>query len=133
MSSQEDKEHDFVRARIVQFGQRTYGWFKTFIQTYSAIVGGSVWLRLKFKEPAPIEYAHLSSALVFLLFLISLVIIIDSHISWCGYRDRLYVLEPKVGPRKFKSLITPTLMLFVMAVATVGFVCFNPFEFVAPK
>ncbi len=129
----EDKQqYDFFTDQITRKGVATYDAFKLFLQMFSAIVGGSIWLRLQIDGEAPLSYEYLSDALVVLLALVGVVLVIDNARSWWRYRVRLVEIvgdsAHRVPPPKWDSVIAQFLMSVAMIAVTVMFVAFNPFK-----
>jgi hypothetical protein len=65
MTVSDDKQYDFVSSRVSDLANATHGGLKIFLPNFSAIVGGSIGLRLQIKAPAavPAAYVYLSDAL----------------------------------------------------------------------
>ena len=108
--------------------------FKLYAQLFSAIVAGSVTLKLQYAGQNVSQYARLADALVTLVGVVSAVIIIDNIRSWKLLRDRLSELagideEGKLvvpPPRIMTSIKAQGLMLIIILITTAGFWCFNP-------
>lgn len=108
--------------------------FKLFVQLFSAIVAGTVTLRLQFGEAESGKFALAADFLVFLVALVTIVIILDNIRSWIALRRRLSevagvrsdgapIIEP---PRVWTSFRIQGLMLLIVALTTAGFWIFNP-------
>jgi hypothetical protein len=107
--------------------------FRLFLQLFSAIVGGSIWLSIQVAEkPSRHTYARVSDLLVALLTLVTAVMVSEALRGWWGYRKTLSRFDTGQHripmPRK-RSLVTEIVMVACMVGAAVVFVWFNPFTF----
>ena len=128
-----DKDCELLTARLQAQETFIYGGFKLFVQMFSALVGGSVAVRLQYKGQVPTAFVHLSNWLAFLIVGASVIIILDAYRSWYGYRK---TLSSVAGTKSGKAIIkkpdlstastTPCIMVLVMVAAFLGYVLFNP-------
>jgi len=105
-----------------------YDGSKLFIQMFSAVVGGSVLLRLQNPKDIPPAFVWLSNCLVVLVATTSAWIIVDHYRSWRGYRRAQSKVAGAVPGPPTSSAWTLAVMLFVMAIALFGFIEFNTFS-----
>jgi hypothetical protein len=129
----DEKQYEFVTSQIAAQIERIVAGFKLFIQLFSAVVGGTVWLKLQIKEPIPAGYIWLSDALVSLITVTTFLMVLMNLLSWFGYRRAQCDLvgKNKVGSYivplpKWKSSLTELAMMFTMVAAMILFWCFNP-------
>jgi hypothetical protein len=105
---------------------------KLYIQIYSAIVGGSVWLSMGQGKNA--DYAFLSDLIVILLAIIVVVRIIDNIQSWLGYRELIGQLKVPDGsppikkPNLLQSGWTELTSIIGIIISAGLFLCYNPFQ-----
>src|SRR5260370_39791110 len=82
-----DKEYESVSAEVRLHTEKLFESFKLFIQMFSAIVGGSIWLSL---QPSiglrAHTYATISSLLVLLIAILCLVMVFQEKRTAMGYR-----------------------------------------------
>jgi len=102
--------------------------FKSFVQLFSALVGGAVALRLQYK--AHPTFACAADALALLITFTYCLLIFDAFRAWHGYRVRLSEVAGQdiIPPPHMTSMITVIVMIVVIVFAFVGFVFFNPFR-----
>jgi hypothetical protein len=108
--------------------------FKLYVQMFSAIVGGTVALRLQFGDEIPRAFATLADALAVLIFVASALITLENLRGWYGYRETLTKVAgtdeagaPIVpAPHLLKAGRVATGMIVAMAVAWIAFYAFNP-------
>jgi hypothetical protein len=128
----DDKQYEFVSEQIRFHVNKIYDSFKLFIQLFSAIVGGSVWLGLQDNSP---RFVVVSDVLVGLIAVVCLVTVFENNQAWRGYRKAQSRLGGKdeSGQDKIKgpSIWVSSLIEMVMALAiivAVGLFCrYNPF------
>ena len=129
----DDKQYEFVTRRISDLANATHSALKLFLPTFSAILGGSIWLRLQIKDSTPPSYAYLSDALILVLTAQCIVIVYDNHRAWWGYRMLLTKLlatsaHPAPPPVFWPTAIIELSMCLAMLGAGALFVIFNPFN-----
>ena len=104
--------------------------FKTFVQMFSAIVGGSIALRLASspeQQKLLTDIAPLATALVVFLGLVSVGLIADSFRSFLRHRTKLNTVSGNVVDLPdAQSGITIAIMVIVIVVCMVAFWCLNP-------
>lgn len=133
-SVSKDEEYKYVTSQIIKHIERSVDAFKLFAQLLSAIVGGSVWLRLQIRG-ADVHLLPtlgcLADILVFLIALICGVMIWDNYRAWYGFRTAQSDLVPHVKmPNKKKSETSKWTMIACMLLAFVLFSWFNPFTLI---
>ena len=109
-------------------------WFKLFVQIYSAIVAGSLVLRLQPENKVSAELIILSDLLVVLVAVATAGMMFDSWRAWRGHREKLTEVAgadatglPIIDPPDLRrSKRTLEIMVLGMVVAVAGFVFFNP-------
>lgn len=128
-----DKHFEFIASRVNQTSNDTEAGVKLFIPLYSAILAGSIWLRLQLKGVVvPPSYEYLSNGLVVLLTLVCIYIEYDNCRAWWGYRAELAKMTagtefPAPEP-KLSSCVIEGVLCFAMAAACILFWIFNPFS-----
>ena len=127
-----EKQYEFIAGAVNDRARATYDGLKIFLPTFSAIVGGTIWLRHQINTPIPVAYEYLSNVLVLLLTLISTTMVMMNLHSWRGYRKKLTELTagsdyPAPPPVLFPSAIMEGMMCLAMILACGLFVIFNPF------
>jgi hypothetical protein len=128
----DEKQYEFITKRIGELSNATEDGLKLFIPMFSAILGGSIWLRFQIKGPAPLEYKYLSNALMSLLTLVCIVIVLDNLRAWWGYRVDLAKLtegakHESKPPSIFPSAVIELVLCLAMAIACWMFITYNPF------
>jgi hypothetical protein len=128
-----DKHCEMLTDQIRDRNKHIMNAFKLYVQMFSAIVGGSVALRLQSAGKVPVSFSWLVDALALLVFLITAVIISDNVRGWHEYRQRLSEIagrdrnhNPIVPlPTLWKSKRVEVGMIGVMAISLVAFWLFN--------
>lgn len=121
-----------LSAAALMKSQATYEGFKLFVQMFSAVVAGTVFLRFD-KEPSkiPASFLDLTNAMAFLVTVVSGIIIYDAYRSWYGYRVKLAeIAGPGEVPSPSHTLSSTTLwaMYLAMGAALILFWMFNPLK-----
>jgi hypothetical protein len=134
-----DKEYEFVSSQVQEYNRRVADAFKLFVQLFSLIVGGSVWLSISIQsQPAAVKsasYARLSNILAVLVAVYCAFSVVENLRAWRGYRlaqCRLGGLDEKGNfrippPKVFKAASEEVAMIVTMSAATILFCYFNPF------
>ena len=128
-------EYEFASTQFRWCSDRIGNVFYVFVQTFSAIVAGSIYLSV---QPGVrqhvLSYAVLSDTAVSLSALVTLVLIWETHASRRGYRERISHLGGKDTEGKFhvplpKSprVLVEQVMTFAILAASLAFGVFNPF------
>lgn len=105
--------------------------FGTFLRLFSAIVGGSIWLRLQSDfSAASLHYEVLADVLVTLLFLQSWITVREHSRAYYSNKTlRSALTAAAETQRRVKILgLTERSMLFCMFIATILFFAANPFS-----
>ena len=128
----EDKQYEFITNRIGDLSNATEDGLKLFIPMYSAILGGSIWLRFQIKEAVPPHYTYLSNGLVCLLTIVCIYIVADNLRAWRGYHKDLAKLtktapNPSEVPPLFPSAFIEIVLCAAMTGACVVYIIWNPF------
>ena len=131
----DDKHCEILAAGIRDKSSAMYDGFKLFVQLFSGIVGGSILLRLQYRDQMPSKFVELSDFLVVFVVVTGAIIIGDNFRSLWEYRE---TLSKSAGNRAGKPVIprpdicwsgvTFFTMLGVMVLALIGFICFNPLQ-----
>jgi hypothetical protein len=133
LSNEKHCEMLSANARVALDAMR--GGFKMFVQLFSAIVGGSIALRLAGSDQAKLlaAVAPLADGLVVFVGAVSVLLIADSFRSFWGHRKKLTEVAGKNPNRKdvvpaptFLSGISVTIMGIVIVVCIVAFIRWNP-------
>jgi len=132
----DEKQFEFVSAQISFFGQRQLDVFKLFLQLFSAIVGGSIWISLnkEILDANKAKLAWLSIILVWLILFIISVFAGENLRSWHGYRKASARLDDDnpnqehriPPPRWWPRMMWEIVAISGMAVAALLFSIFNP-------
>lgn len=134
----DEKQYEFVTSQVAARDQKAADvHFKFFVQWFSAIVGGAMWLSMQpdIQPTARPIYRTLSDALIILLTIISIILVIDNFRAWRGYRTTHSKLVGKdeTGnyrvplPKVFPAAITEATVVACMIAVCVLFFWFNPF------
>ena len=128
-----DKHCEFLTAHIRDKSQNMYDGFKLFVQLFSALVAGAVFLMLNDSGGLASRFASLAEAVALLILVATGVIIAENARSWHEFRRRL---SEVAGRNRKRELLIPLpkqnattvqyVMFAVMVVATVAFWLFNP-------
>ena len=128
-----EKHCEMLSANVRHRDEAMVGGFKLFIQLYSAIVGGSLVLRLQSKEAIPPSIVGLSDWLAVLVAVAAMALVIDSFRSRKEHRWRLSevagrdetgnLIIPK--PHRLKSSVTFAVMVALITAAPFLFYWFN--------
>ncbi len=131
-----DKEYEFVSAQVRFHIDKIFDSFKLFIQLFSAIVGGSIWLSLQPNMVAKAHtYAAISNALVMLIAALCLVMVVEHNRAWRGNRKAQTRLGGKdetgkdriPPPGSWRSSSTEIAMGLTVVAAVYLFWRYNPF------
>ncbi len=103
----EEKQYEYIGSVITDRLDRARDAFKLFLQLFSAIAGGSIWLSMqKILDSTRDTYILVSDALVVLVFVVTGTMVYEALRGWWGYRDALSrfdgdnirSLDPSGGP-----------------------------------
>ena len=107
--------------------------FKHFVQTFSAIIGGGIAIRLAYGVNKATEYEKAFAALIILSGLVFIIIVVENFRSWRGYREKLSAIAgqdsqgqsliPLPAPR---AEVIPVIYVFVIIFAVGGALFWNP-------
>jgi hypothetical protein len=131
-----DKQFEYLGSQVKKHVQRSIEAFKLFLQIFSAIVGGSIWLSLQSSLTSPFRhrYVILTDAAAILLAAVVIVMVLDNLRAWRGYRIAMSNLAGKRPDGDYaiplplmRSAITERAILFGIAVVTMLFCFENPF------
>lgn len=127
----DEKQHEFITRQIGDLARATHDGLKLFLPMFSAIVGGSIWLRLQSAGKAPYEY--LTDTLVLLLTAVCVAMTVTNLKAWWGYRNKLSEITAKTKfpapkPVLFPSALIEMIMCVAMVATCALFVIFNPFK-----
>lgn len=134
-----DKQYEFLTSQTTAHSERSLDAFKLFIQIFSAIVGGSIWLSVqgRWTLDQRHSFSTLSNILVCLIAFVTIAMISDNLRAWHGYRVAISKLsENEQGisaipaPRMLTSPITEFSILSGLLIASAIFIYFNPFSIV---
>jgi hypothetical protein len=81
-------QFEYLTATLTDRLDRSLNAFKLFLQLFSAIAGGSVWLSMQpsVGANARLAYATLSNILVWLVIAVTALMVFQALRSWWGYR-----------------------------------------------
>jgi succinate dehydrogenase hydrophobic anchor subunit len=130
-----DKEFEYVTSQIIKHIERSVDAFKMFIQLFSAIVGGAIWLSSQPTVTAESSkaYLNLSNVLMLLVTLIASVMVFENYRVWWGYRIAQSTLVPHVRKPRWTGVTTGVVMIVCMVAGCILFWRFNPFSLIHPK
>jgi hypothetical protein len=77
----DDKQYEFLTKRLADLSKATQDGLRVFMPTFSAIVGGAIWLRMQAKEPLP-TYQFLSNWLVIILTVLCILLVVYNLVIW---------------------------------------------------
>jgi hypothetical protein len=108
--------------------------FKLFVQMFTALVGGSVAIRLQYGAKLPQSLALLGDTLAGLIFVATIVLIVDNVRARYGLRNKLSAVAGMDGrgnhiiplPRPWWTARAEIVMVSVVSVAVIVFWTFNP-------
>jgi hypothetical protein len=128
----DEKQYEFVTSRMKDIATAPLDSLKLFVPMYSAIWGGSIWLRLQIKEqPVPEMYKDVSGALMALLTGVCILIVVYNICAWWGYRKMLVRLVGESAsaaiPPRWTAAIIELIICVGMLAAGWLFCKFNPF------
>jgi len=133
-----DKEYEFVSSQVRYHNEKIIEAFNLFIKLFSAVIGGSIWLRLQpgFDAAQGATYARMSNVLVTFLAAIACLMVAENLKSWHGYRwaqARLGGLDDKgefriPPPRTVRASVSEGAMMLTMVAAALLYWLFNPFN-----
>jgi uncharacterized protein (DUF58 family) len=127
----DDKQYEFITSRITDLSNATEDGLKLFVPMFSAILGGSIWLRLQIQGAAPPSYQFLSNWLMVLLTAVCIFLVLYNLWAWWGYRNQLVKitrsLRHPAPPPRWASAIIEAVLCAAMAIACGIFIAFNPF------
>jgi len=130
----DQKIYDSLCTLINERTKNTFDAFKQFINLYSAIVGGTIWLSLQTTAAVPRSYGLLSGGAVALLAILTTVLVVEAKRGWWGYRKAQSELagigadgKPRIRPPTlFPTLLTEGAMIACILVTSSLFIAFNP-------
>ncbi|MGJ0535326.1 hypothetical protein [Methylocystis sp.] len=128
----DEKQYEFVGSMLKDRLDRGRDALRLFLQLFSAIVGGSIWLSIQDLTPAGrMAYERASNALIVLLIVVTGAMIWRATAGWWGYRQKLSEFEFEnhpAPPPKCVAILAEALMLICMVAAGGFFIYFNPFN-----
>lgn len=134
MANEEElqKEHfSHICAQTNYFNDKLTEAFTFFVQTYTVIVGGCIWLAIQ-KDLKPISREAeiwLSNGLVILLTIVTLARVIGNLTAWWGARKMQHKILSSVPlPHRFGSTWLEIILAISVAAACGLFCLENPFK-----
>lgn len=128
----DEKQYEFIGSMLKDRLDRGRDALRLFLQLFSAIVGGSIWLSIQDITPAArVAYERASNALIVLLIVVTGAMIWRATAGWWGYRQKLSEFQFEnhpAPPPKYVAILAEALMLICMVVAGGFFIYFNPFN-----
>ena len=126
-----EKQYDFLTERIANLADHTEDGAKLFLSLFSAILAGSIWLRLQTRPPIPTAYLVLSDLLVALLTALCIFMTLYNLQEWWEYRNDLARITANSTypalPPTWKSACVELGLCAAMLAACVLYMVFNPF------
>jgi hypothetical protein len=129
----EEKHFEFAVSVVAERHQATRNAFKLFLQLFSVIIGGSIWLTMQptFSASAKGKFIFVSDTLVLLVIIVTGAMVLEDLRGWWNYREVLakfsYENHPISRP-KLRAVLIEAIMLLCMGVAGIIFIVFNPFR-----
>lgn len=126
-----DKDFEVVSGRVEYFHRKISESFDFWIRTFSAIVGGSIFLAIDphFPRNRVGNYVILSNSIVALMGVVTMVLIAENLRAWRGYRWAQRRLKPTVPPPRPIIQCGAELAMFGCVGVSPGLFCyFNPFQ-----
>lgn len=128
----DEKHFDYIGAIITDRIDRSRDALKLFLQLFSAIVGGSIWLSIQpnISEAARKAYERASNGLVVLLVVVTVATICRAAIGWWKYREKLSTFDlgnDHVPPPTYGAIFAEGLMVICVVIAGCFYISFNPF------
>ncbi len=127
----EEKQYEYLGRVLTDRLNRIFDSFKLFLQLFSTIVGGSIWLSMQNVSPnARHRYIVASDTLILLVILVTGVMVFEAQRGWWGYRKTLSEFDGgnhPIPPPKWTRRWTEIVMLLGMVASGVVFALFNPF------
>jgi hypothetical protein len=129
-----EKHCEFLSANVRDRAEAMRDGFKLYVQLYSAIVGGSLVLRLQYGGQIPSSIVSLSNWLATLVAAATLALVIDAFRAWKGQRTRLSEVAARdesgklviPEPNLWTSGITFAVMVLAIIAGPILFCIFNP-------
>jgi hypothetical protein len=131
-----EKQYEYLTTQIGQHPERRLAIFKLFIQTFAAIVAGSVYLAVNIERDAQtgIYLALLSGGIGLLLAAVCCAMIWANLRTWFRHREAQSKLAASAPKPKYTTFAyIEFAMMFGLILSAVLFIAFNPFSFIAPK
>lgn len=134
MAVSEDKQYEYIAGVVNNRLEYTRDALKLYIQTFTVIVGGSIWLNTQsgINSALKWKYILLSNAIVFLVFFVTAAMVFEALRSWYRFRQKMSEFDAapySIPAPKFPWLGAETVMLLGMLGSAVLFFCYNPFSF----
>jgi hypothetical protein len=127
----DDKQYEFFTRRLTDLSNATQDGLKLFVPTFSAIVGGAIWLRMQSDGAALPTYEILSNWVVVLLTVVCIALVLYN--LWIWRRVWTHVVRitresnyPLSLPPWSVSAIDIALCAAIAA-ACILFILYNPF------
>ncbi|MER9306550.1 hypothetical protein [Mesorhizobium sp. M0496] len=133
MAVDEDTQYEYISNVVDKKLEYTRDALKLYIQSFTLIVGGSIWLNTQIPQNSTSrgQYTALSNVIVILLLWVTGVVVFEALRSW--YRFRQKMAEFDATPYKIPKPSRPwwgaeTAMLLGMICSTILFLLYNPFS-----
>src|SRR5262249_51337075 len=84
-----EKHCEMLSANVRDRSEAMRGGFRLFIQLFSALVGGAIFLRIHLPENIPAHFVWLSDLLAWFIVVASSILVWDSFRAWHGHRKKL--------------------------------------------
>jgi hypothetical protein len=125
----DEKQYEFVSEQVRYHNEKIIESFNFFIQLFSAVVGGCIWLSIQKDQNAKFpSYQTLSNAIVVIVAIVAVIRIAENLRAWHGYRSAQCRLEPSIPkPRPLRASAVEMIMILGIVVAAGLFYIFNPF------
>jgi len=132
-----DSQYEQISKRVADLYAAAFNGLKYFVQLYTLIIGGSVWLNGKLIETHALQSTHalyerLSDGLVFVVWAVSSLITVETTWTWTIWRKWLADITTDARiPMPMRSYVQSWYFEFFlilgMGAAALLFARFNPF------
>lgn len=131
----DDERYKDLSAAITGRIQLIRDAFKLFLQLFTTVAGGSIWLNMQtIPTHAKSIYAIVTDVLVALIFLVTSLMVYAAMQSWWKYRKTLAEFageQYSIPPPRLQAFIAEIAMLACMFTASMIFGFLNPFTVIS--
>ena len=133
----EEEHYKFITTQIIRRDHLAIEYLKTYVQFFTAIVAGSVWLRTHAEHPIKLylkKYTFLSNAMVLIAAALTIVLVFNNLRSWYGYRQAQAVIATDSNkffvptPKRSTIYYMESVVVISVVLSSIAFVYANPFH-----